>query len=257
MPIDIFPFIDIPVISVVWNYAGHVARGDGEPYSHASSNAGMTTTVNDIEHIESQSYYGVSVIRVYFQPNVKIDMAWRRSAAQSPTPLRATCLRESSRQTSSVRRLQRAHPPIRPGKQNPKRAGNLRPGARTSSALRWQPCKAQPCRPLRRQAAPGGGGSGSECAVCQAVSAIDVSNAFNPQNLIVPAGTVKVATRIRRAPQQQPRDRCSDLNNLPIKTVNGATVYLRDVATVRDGYSVQTNIVRTNGTPRRAAHHSA
>ncbi len=89
------------------------------------------------------------------------------------------------------------------------------------------------------------------------LSPIDVSNAFNLQNLIVPAGTIKVgdteyAVRLNSSPEIM-----SDLNNLPIKTVNGATVYLKDVATVRDGFSVQTEHCANQWNARRAADHPA
>ncbi len=120
---------------------------------------------------------------------------------------------------------------------------------RTSSGLRW--------RPFRAPSVPGPyGGKQRQVVVdldpnalyAKQLSAIDVSNAFNLQNLILPAGTIKVgdteyAVRLNSSPEI-----ISEMNDLPIKTVNGATVYLKDVATVRDGFAVQQNIVRTNGT---------
>src|SRR6202051_3786457 len=84
MPVDIFPYIDIPVISVVWTYGG-VPPEEMEKRIVTIFERGMTTTVNDIEHIESQSYYGVAVIRVYFQPNVKVDLAMAQIASISNT----------------------------------------------------------------------------------------------------------------------------------------------------------------------------
>ncbi len=88
MPIDIFPYIDIPVVSIVWNYAG-MSPAEMESRILTVFERGMTTTVNDIEHIESQSYYGVSVVRVYFQPNVKVEMAMAQISAISNVVLRA------------------------------------------------------------------------------------------------------------------------------------------------------------------------
>src|SRR5450432_2361846 len=87
MPVDIFPYIDIPVVSIVWNYAG-LSPEEMEKRMVTIFERSMTTTVNDIEHIESQAYTGVSVIRVYFQPNVKIDMAVAQVTAISQTVLR-------------------------------------------------------------------------------------------------------------------------------------------------------------------------
>src|SRR5689334_8219946 len=74
MPVDIFPYIDIPIVSLVWSYNG-ISATDMEKRVVTSFERALTTTVNDIEHIESQSYNGVSVVRVFFQPNVKIDLA--------------------------------------------------------------------------------------------------------------------------------------------------------------------------------------
>ena len=87
MPVDIFPYIDIPVVSIVWSYQG-LSPEEMEKRMVTIFERAMTTTVNDIEHIESQSYSGVSVIRVYFQPNVKIDMALAQVTAISQTLLR-------------------------------------------------------------------------------------------------------------------------------------------------------------------------
>ena len=88
MPVDIFPYIDIPVVSVVWNYAG-MSPAEMESRILTVFERGMTTTVNDIEHIESQSYYGVSVVRVYFQPNVKVEMAMAQISAIANVVTRA------------------------------------------------------------------------------------------------------------------------------------------------------------------------
>src|ERR1700677_1449948 len=87
MPVDIFPYIDIPVVSVIWSYQG-LSPEEMEKRMVTIFERSMTTTVNDIEHIESQSYSGVAVVRVYFQPNVQIDMALAQVTAISQTLLR-------------------------------------------------------------------------------------------------------------------------------------------------------------------------
>src|SRR5882672_1749260 len=87
MPVDIFPYIDIPVVSVVWNYGG-LSPEEMEKRIVTIFERSMTTTVNDIEHMESQSYYGVSVVRVYFQPNVRVDMAMAQISAIGNSILR-------------------------------------------------------------------------------------------------------------------------------------------------------------------------
>ncbi len=88
MPVDIFPYIDIPVVSVVWSYPG-VSPNDMEKRIVTVSERAMTTTVNDIEHIESQSYNGVAVIKLFFQPNVKVELAIAQVTAIMQTILRA------------------------------------------------------------------------------------------------------------------------------------------------------------------------
>src|ERR1700734_756059 len=247
MPIDIFPYIDIPVVSINWNYAG-MSPSEMENRVLTVFERGMTTTVNDIEHIESQSYYGISIVRVYFQPNVKIDLAVAQIPAVNNAAIRA----------------------IPPGIYPP---NILRDDASTgpliqlgleSKVLRGEEiCDLgqnfirTPLATVQGASVPGPyGGKQRQVVVdldpnalyAKQLSPIDVSNAFSQQNLIVPAGTIKVgdteyAVRVNSSPEI-----LGDLNNLPVKTVNGATVYLKDVATVRDGFSVQTNIVRTNGT---------
>src|SRR5205823_15102781 len=87
MPVDIFPYIDIPVVSIVWNYAG-LSPEEMEKRLVTIFERSMTTTVNDIEHIESQSYNGVSVTRIYFQPNAKVEVALAQVTAISQTLLR-------------------------------------------------------------------------------------------------------------------------------------------------------------------------
>ncbi len=108
MPVDIFPYIDIPVVSVVWNYQG-MSPDEMEKRIDTIFERSMTTTVNDIEHIESQSYSGVSVTRVYFQPAVKVEMAMAQVTAICQTLLRIFPPGNYPAQHCQIRRLQRAH----------------------------------------------------------------------------------------------------------------------------------------------------
>jgi multidrug efflux pump subunit AcrB len=247
MPIDIFPFIDIPVVSINWNYAG-MSPEEMETRVITVFERGMTTTVNDIEHIESQSYYGISIVRVYFQPNVKIDLAVAQITAIANSATRSmppgifppNILRYDA---SSVPIIQLGLESKTLSEQEIYDLGN--------NFIRT------PLATVQGASVPGPyGGKQRQVVVdldpnalyAKQLSPIDISNAFSQQNLIVPAGTIKVgdteyAVRVNSSPEI-----LGDLNNLPVKTVNGATIYLKDVATVRDGFSVQTNIVRTNGT---------
>jgi len=247
MPIDIFPYIDIPVVSIVFNYAG-MSPAEMESRILTVFERGMTTTVNDIEHIESQSYYGVSIVRVYFHPNVKIDLAMTQITAIANVVTRAM---PPGIFPPNILKYDASSVPIIQLGLESKTLSEQEIYDLAQNFIRT------PLATVQGASVPGPyGGKQRQVVVdldpnalyAKQLSAIDVSNAFNLQNLIVPAGTIKVgdteyAVRVNSSPEL-----VSQMNDLPIKTVNGATVYLKDVATVRDGFSVQTNIVRTNGT---------
>jgi multidrug efflux pump subunit AcrB len=247
MPVDIFPYIDIPVISIVWSYAG-MSPSEMESRILTVFERGMTTTVNDIEHIESQSYYGVSIVRVYFQPNVKIDMAMSQITSSSNSVVRA--MPPGIFPPNIIKYDASSVPIIQLGLES-KTLSEQEIYDLAQNFIRT------PLATVQGAAVPGPyGGKQRQVVVdldpnalyAKQLSAIDVSNAFNLQNLILPAGNLKVgdteySVRINSSPEL-----LTEMNDLPIKTVNGATVYLKDVATVRDGFSVQQNIVRTNGT---------
>ena len=247
MPIDIFPYIDIPVVSMVWNYAG-MSPPEMESRILTVFERAMTTTVNDIEHIESQSYYGVSVVHVYFQPNVKIDMAMSQITAIANLTTRAM---PPGIFPPNILKYDASSVPILQLGLESKTLSEQEIYDLAQNFIRT------PLATVQGASVPGPyGGKQRQVVVdldpnalyAKQLSAIDVSNAFNLQNLILPAGTIKVGdteypVRLNSSPEI-----ISEMNDLPIKTVNGATVYLRDVATVRDGFAVQQNIVRTNGT---------
>jgi multidrug efflux pump subunit AcrB len=247
MPVDIFPYIDIPVVSINWNYAG-MSPSEMENRILTVFERGMTTTVNDIEHIESQSYYGISIVRVYFQPNVKIDMAVAQITAIANSATRAM---PPGIFPPNILRYDASSVPIIQLGLESKTLSEQEIYDLGQNFIRT------PLATVQGASVPGPyGGKQRQVVVdldpnalyAKQLSPIDVSNAFSQQNLIVPAGTIKVgdteySVRVNSSPEI-----LNDLNYLPVKTVNGATVYLKDVATVRDGFSVQTNIVRTNGT---------
>ena len=246
MPTDIFPYINIPVISVVWSYTG-LPPDEMEKRVVTVCERAMTTTVNDIEHIESTSYNGVSVIRVFFQPKVKVELAISQVTAIVQTILRVlppgifppNILKYDA---SSVPILQLAL---------------------ESESLTEQQLFDLGLNFIRTQLATVQGASlplpsgGKQRQImvdidpnqlyAKRLSATDVSNALNAQNLILPAGDAKIGDRDYYVHLNSSPSVVEAMNDLPIKTVDGATVYMRDVAQVRDGYSVQTNIVRVNG----------
>jgi multidrug efflux pump subunit AcrB len=246
MPVDIFPYIDIPIVSVLWFYPG-VGPEEMEKRVTTNFERTLTANVNDIEHIESQAYTGYSAIRVYFHPNVKIDMAVAQTTAAMQSTLRNM---PPGMFPANILKYDAASVPI------------LQLGL-SSNTLREQEIFDLGNNFIRTPLGTVQGASvsypfgGKQRQVmvdlnldelyARQLSPIDVSNALNIQNLILPAGTAKLAQTEYQVRVNSSPILLDDLNNLPIKTVNGATVYMKDVAQVRDGFSVQNNIVRTNG----------
>src|SRR5580765_6661797 len=250
MPVDIFPYIDIPVVSVVWNYNG-LSPEEMEKRMVTFFERSMTTTVNDIEHIESQAYTGVSVTRVYFQPNAKVELALAQITALSQTLLRP--MPPGTLPPSIIKYDASSVPIIQLGLQS-ETMSEQELFDMGQNFIRTQLATIQGAAvPL-----PYGGkfrqvmvDLNPDQLTAKGLSASDVSSALGNQNLIFPAGTVKIGDKdFQIRTNSRPRD-MQELNFMPLRVVNGATVYLKDVAQVRDGYSVQTSIVRTNG--RRGA----
>ena len=246
MPVDIFPYIDIPVVSIVWSYTG-LSPEEMEKRIVTIFERALTTTVNDIEHIESQSYSGVSVVKVYFQPNVKIDMALAQVTAISQTLLR---IFPPGTFPPNIVKYDASSVPI------------LQLGL-SSKSLSEQELFDLGLNFIRTQLAtvqgaalplPYGGkwrqvmiDLNPDELYAKHLSPLDISNALTLQNLILPAGTAKLGAIEYQVKVNSSPVTLDEMNNLPIKTVNGATVYMKDVAQVRDGYQVQTSIVRANG----------
>ncbi len=246
MPVDIFPYIDIPIVSVLWVYNG-LSPEEMEKRVVTNFERSITSNVNDIEHIESQAYNGYAVIRIFFHPNVKIDMAVAQTTATMQTSLRQM---PPGMFPANILKYDAASVPI------------LQLGL-SSKTLKEQEIFDLANSFIRTPLGTVQGASvsyplgGKQRAImvdldqdelyARQLSPIDISNALNLQNLILPAGTAKMAkteyqVRVNSSPVAM-----ADLNLLPIKTVNGATVFMKDVAQVRDGFSPQNNIVRTNG----------
>jgi multidrug efflux pump subunit AcrB len=246
-PIDIFPKIDIPVVSIIWTYNG-LATSEMERRVTTFSEF-VLATVNDIRSIESQTLNGVATIKVYFQPQVRIDAA-------------------TAQINSAVNGIRFRMPPgINP-------PWILRFGADTvpviqlalsSDSLTESELYDYGLFRVRQQLstvagtllpAPYGGVErqimvdlDQDALNANGLSPIDISNAINSQNVTLPSGTVKIGEREYTVSTNSSPSDFSLLNNAPIKFVNGATVFMRDVANVRDGYSVQQNVVRADGKP--------
>jgi multidrug efflux pump subunit AcrB len=246
MPVDIFPYIDIPVVSVVWNYAG-LSPEEMEKRMVTIFERSLTTTVNDIEHIESQSYNGVSVTRIYFQPNAKVEVALAQVTAISQTLLK---IFPPGTTPPSVIKYDASSVPILQLSLESPAMSEQELFDYGQNFIRTQlatiPGAAVPL--------PYGGKFRSvmvdldpEQMFAKGLSPADVSSALGNQNLILPAGTAKIGDKDYQVKLNSSPRVLDELNNLPLKVVNGATVYLKDVGQAHDGYSIQTSIVRTNG----------
>src|SRR6201986_2551634 len=245
-PTDIFPEIRIPVIGVVWQYTGlppdQMSGRITTPFERS-----LTTTVNDIEHIVANSYNGIGIVKIFFQPNVDIRTANAQVTAISQTLLKqlppgATPPLILNYNASPVPVIQLALPGEGLTEQNLADLGinQLRPPLVTG------PGAAIPY--------PYGGKQrqiqidlNSAALQARGLSGQDIANALAAQNLITPVGTQKIGQFEYNIQLNNSPLRIEELGNLPIKTVNGAMVYIRDVATVRDGNPPQTNIVHVDG----------
>ena len=243
---DIFPYIDIPVVSVIWTYTG-LSPDEMEKRMVTISERAMTTTVNDIEHIESQSYNGVAVIKVFFQPNAKVELAISQVTSIMQTILKV--LPPGTTPPAIVKYDASSVPVLQLGMSGDGLSESQLYDYGTNF-IRTQLATVQGASlPLPY------GGKQRQIMVdidpdqmyAKHVSAQDVSNALGAQNLILPAGTAKMGdkdylVRINSSPTT-----VAGMNDLPIRAVNGAYVYMKDVAQVRDGFAVQMNVVRLNG----------
>ena len=250
MPVDIFPYIDIPVVNIVWSYGGLLPE-EMEKRIVTIFERSMTTSVNDIEHIESQSYTGASVVRVYFQPNAKVEVALSQVTAIAQTMLRI--LPPGTTPPNIIKYDASAVPVLQLGLQSDTLAEQELFDLGTNF-IRTQLATIQGASvPL-----PYGGKSAMvmvdlnpDAMFAKQLSPADISSVLGNQNMILPAGTAKIGDRDYQISLNSSPRILDEMNNMPMKVVNGATIYLRDVAQVRNGYGVQTSIVRVNG--RRGA----
>jgi multidrug efflux pump subunit AcrB len=246
-PTDIFPNINIPVISIIWSYNGLVPKDMADRIVSVTER-NLTTVVDNIEHIESQSLYGIAVVKVFLQPTASVDRGIAQITASSQTQLRqlpagTTPPLVIAYSASSVPVLQLAL---------------------SGEGLSEQQLNDYGLNFIRTQivTVPGAavpypyGGKQRQVQVdlnptalqSKGLSALDVVNAISLQNLILPTGTSKIGGKEydvdvpNAAPQTM-----MELNRIPVKTIGDTTIYVKDVAWVRDGFPPQTNIVRVNG----------
>ena len=249
-PKDIFPEINIPVVSVVWGYGGFSAQQMADRIVSINERS-ITTTVDNIEHFESQSLAGVGVIKIFFQPNASLGTALAQVTAICQTQLRqlppgTTPPLVISYSASSVPILQ-----IALSGSGLSEAQLFDLGA---NFIRTQLATVQGAAvPWPYGGSPRQVQVDLDTAALQAkgLSPLDVVNAVSAQNLILPSGTSKVGSFEYDVEMNGSPRTVAELNDLPVKTVGNSVIYIRDVAHVRDGSPPQTNIVRANG--QRAA----
>ena len=246
MPVDIFPDINIPVITVAWQYSGLSADQMANRILFGYER-NLTVTVNDIDHIESQSLVGIGLVKVYFQPHVNTAAAVAQITAISQSAVRAM---PPGTNPPFILVFNASSVPI------------LQLGL-SGDGLNEQQLNDLATNTIRTQLAtiegaqtpfPYGGKARAievdlnlNALQANGLSSSDVINAVSAQNIIAPGGTVKLDRFEYQVETNSSPTILDELNNLPVKAVNGAVIYLRDVAHVRDGFPPQSNIVRVDG----------
>jgi multidrug efflux pump subunit AcrB len=245
-PTDIFPNINIPVVTVIWNYAGLSPQEMGNRLTTPFERS-LTTTVNDIEHIESQSLNGIALIKIFFQPGANIPSAIAEVTAIAQTQLRqfppgTTPPLVISYSASSVPVLQLSLSGEGLSEQALNDIGTN--FIRTRLATVQGASIPYPYGGKQRQVQVD---IDSRALQAKGLSPTDVVNAFSVQNIILPAGTAKIGEYEYQVETNSSPTTIQELNDLPIKTINGSTIYVHDVSHVRDGFPPQTNIIRVDG----------
>jgi multidrug efflux pump subunit AcrB len=245
-PTDIFPAINIPVVSIIWQYTGLDASQMEQRITYTHERI-LTVTVNNIQHIESTSYNGISVVKVFLQPGASVDAAVAQITAGAQTVLRAMppgmeppLIIQYNASSVPILQYSFSSPKMSEQQLFDVTANQVRIGLTSvrGSMIPW----------------PYGGKTrvvsvdlNLPALKAKNLLAQDVVNAINAQNLVLPSGTTKIGpTEYDVAVDVNPR-LIDELNHLPIKVVNGATIYVNDVAQVHDGYTPQQNAVRQDG----------
>lgn len=246
MPKDIFPTINIPVVSVVWSYTG-LTPAEMEQRIVTLSERSITTTVNDIEHLESQSLLGYGVIKVFFQPGASIDAAVAQITAinqavlsRMPPGINPPVVIRFSATNVPILQLGISSPTIAEQTLFDLGLNSVRLQLATVQGVAIPMPTGGKARQIDIDIDP-------KLLQAKGITPAQVSAAINAQNLTLPSGTVKIGDREYGVLLNNSSNYVSDLAKLPITVINGATITIGDVAQVRDGFQPQTNIVRQNG----------
>jgi CzcA family heavy metal efflux pump len=245
-PTDIFPNIGVPVIGVAFQYAGlspdDMAGRIITPYERS-----LTTTVNDIEHIESTSLPGMGIIKIYFEPTVDIRTATAQVTSISQTALKQMppgitppLILNYNASTVPILQLASSSPSLTEQQVLDLTQNFIRPGLSTVPGAAIPYAYGGRVRQVQIDLNP-------QALQAKGLSAQDVESAIAAQNQILPAGTVKIGSLQYTVELNDAARTIEELNNLPIKTTNGATIFIHDVGNVRDGSSPQQSIVHVDG----------
>jgi CzcA family heavy metal efflux pump len=245
-PTDIFPNIDIPVVSVIWNYTG-LSPEEMSNRIIFNYERSLTTTVNDIDHIESQSLSGIAVVKVFFHQGVQVANAIAQVTAISQPIVRALppgttppFIITYNASTVPILQLGLSGKGLSEQQLGDIAINFLRTGLVTVPGVAIP----YPYGGKQRQVQVD---LNTAALQSKGLSPLDVVNAISVQNLILPAGTSKIGPFEYQVDMNGSPQTVAELNDLPIKAVGGSTIYVRDVANVRDGFPPQTNIVRVDG----------
>jgi multidrug efflux pump subunit AcrB len=245
-PTDIFPNVDIPVVAALWTYSGLSAE-EMEVRIASPFERSMTTVVTDIDHLESQSVNGRSIVKVYFHPGTRVDMAMAQMTAvaqnalhQMPPGSQSPYMIVYSASSVPILQLALSGQGLSEQQLFDYAANFIRTQLATvkGAAIPW------PYGGKQRQVMVD-----LEPALLQSkgLSPNDIVNAINTQNLVLPTGTSKIGQFEYDIALNASPETIQELNDLPVKAAGNSTIYVHDVAHVRDGFSPQTNIVRRNG----------
>ncbi|MGA8688403.1 MAG: efflux RND transporter permease subunit, partial [Methyloceanibacter sp.] len=246
MPTDIFPQINIPVVTIIWQYTG-LSTPEMEQRVSTYSQYAISSNVNGIKDMETQTLNGLSVQKIFFQPDVNLDLAIAQIVSATnfirvlmPPGIQAPVIVQFNASSVPVLQL-----------------------SLTSDSLNEQQLYDYGIYNLRQQLAPvhgvtfptPAGGKYRQIMVdidpakllARGLTPLDVVNAINTQNLTLPSGQVKIASTQYTVRTNATPGSIAELNDIPIKYANGATVFIKDIGQVRDGSAVQQNIVRENG----------
>jgi CzcA family heavy metal efflux pump len=245
MPVDIFPNIGIPVIGVAFQYAGlspdDMSKRIIAPYERA-----LTTDVNDIEHTESQSMYGMGIVKVYFQPDVDIRTASAQVTAlsqtairQMPTGTQPPLILEYNASTVPILQLAASSQVLSEQQVLDLSQNFIRPQLTTVQGAAIPFPYGGKARQIQVDLNP-------QAMQADGLSATDVETALADQDQVEPVGTAKIGSYQYMVHLNNSAATIADFNDLPVKTINGATIYMRDVGHVRDGYPPQQSIVHVD-----------